>query len=285
MPSRGGRDAGSRCAPTADNDVRTNGSMREVRPGPGSARQWPALPSLADGPRPPPHRPTQDHPEAAVNPDASHSFAGRASACSASRGSCDHESTPGNAGRQRAAPRVAPPAHSRQHSKSARGRSSCRSAPASGSARTGTAARACPRLEPPPWMDGGRNGWNNAPACVLGTVWGTASKPRLGRLGRRRACHPAGCHCAIVHSVSATALRPRARHEKACGYVDNARALPTSPQAAAKTAKPCMIAFERGEVSPRAITLPDHQTARRVYPTEQLHRICADPGSRSHPLA
>jgi hypothetical protein len=24
-------------------------------------------------------------------------------------------------------------------------------------------------------MDDDRNAWNNAPACVLGTVWGTAS--------------------------------------------------------------------------------------------------------------
>src|SRR6202162_3625642 len=30
-------------------------------------------------------------------------------------------------------------------------------------------ARACPR------MDDNHNAWNNAPACVLGTVWGTAS--------------------------------------------------------------------------------------------------------------
>ena len=188
MSSRDGRDAESRCAPTAGNAVRTNGSTRQVRPDPGIARQWPALPSLADDPRPPPLRPTQDHPEAAGNPDASHSFAGPASARFASRGSRDHESSPGSAGQRRAAPRVGPPVHSHRHSKSARGRSSCRSAPASGSARTGTAGRVCLRLKPPPWMDGGRNGWNTAPACVLGTVWGTASNPRLGRLGRRRAC-------------------------------------------------------------------------------------------------
>jgi hypothetical protein len=28
-------------------------------------------------------------------------------------------------------------------------------------------------------MDAVCNGWNNAPACVLGTVWGTASNPGL----------------------------------------------------------------------------------------------------------
>ena len=53
-------------------------------------------------------------------------------------------------------------------------------------------------------------------------------------------------HRAIVRSATAAALRPRAQHEKACGYVDNARALPTSSQATAKTAKPCLIAYEPG---------------------------------------
>ena len=56
-------------------------------------------------------------------------------------------------------------------------------------------------------------------------------------------------HRAIVRSATAAALRPRAQHEKACGYVDNARALPTSPQATAKTAKPCLIAYPPGRRS------------------------------------
>jgi hypothetical protein len=37
-------------------------------------------------------------------------------------------------------------------------------------------------------MDDDRKAWNNAPACVLGTVWGHGVDPELGRLGRRRAC-------------------------------------------------------------------------------------------------
>jgi hypothetical protein len=28
-------------------------------------------------------------------------------------------------------------------------------------------------------MDGIQSGWDTAPACVLGTVWGTASNPDL----------------------------------------------------------------------------------------------------------
>jgi len=249
MSGRDGRDAGNRCAPTADNDVRTNGSMSEVRPGPGRARQWLALPSLTDGPRPPPHRLTQDHPEAAVNPDASHSFAGRASARSASRGSRDHESLPGSAGRPHAARRVGPPAHSRRHSKSARGRSSYRSAPASGSARTGTGGQACPRLKPPPWMDGGRNGWNTAPACVLGTVWGTASNPRLGRLGRRRAC-PSDrfINRAIVRSAPAGFSNCARRVREGlwiCGQRKGVAHMTHRPQQ--KQPSHCLIASERDQ--------------------------------------
>ena len=79
---------------------------------------------------------------------------------------------------------------------------------------------------------------------------GHGVEAQTGRLGRRRACHPAGCHCAIVHSPPVTDLWPRARRQKACGYVDNATALPTSPQAAATTANPCLIVFERVELSP-----------------------------------
>jgi hypothetical protein len=63
----------------------------------------------------------------------------------------------------------------RVRSKSGRGHSGCRRQPAPGSARTETAE---PSPTPPlatAHMDAIGNDWNTAPACVLSTVWGTAS--------------------------------------------------------------------------------------------------------------
>jgi hypothetical protein len=47
------------------------------------------------------------------------------------------------------------------------------------SERTGTAGPALPPPPPGRGMDAVCNGWSNAPACVLGTVWGAASNPGL----------------------------------------------------------------------------------------------------------
>src|SRR6516162_5008756 len=80
-------------------------------------------------------------------------------------------------------------------------------------------------------------------------------------------------HRAIVRSATAAALRPRAQHEKACGYVDNARALPTSSQATAKTAKPCLIAYEPGQAqirirhSPRRLDGAQPLSYQAITPT------------------
>ena len=111
----------------------------------------------------------------AGNPDASRSFAGRASDAPVPRGPSDRDGSSGSADRQRAGRDIAPPAHSRRHSRSGHGRSSCRSAPERGNAYTRTAGPALAPAQARPHMDDVRNAWNNAPACVLGTVWGTAS--------------------------------------------------------------------------------------------------------------
>jgi hypothetical protein len=73
-------------------------------------------------------------------------------------------------------------------------------------------------------MDDVRNGWNTAPACVLGTC-GARRRFGLGRLGRRRACPAdlAGCHRAIVRSIHAATPRSCTWHAGACGYVDVCR--------------------------------------------------------------
>ena len=128
-----------------------------------------------------PSRPSaHQHPSARVgNPDASRCFAGHASARCAPHGSGDRADLPDSVGQPPAEPGAAPPGRSCRHNKSGRGRNSCRSAPGPGSGRTGTAGLTLPPDRPREGMDGIRSGWNTAPACVLGTVWGTASNPGL----------------------------------------------------------------------------------------------------------
>jgi hypothetical protein len=74
----------------------------------------------------------------------------------------------------RAAVHAAPSVHNLVRSKSGRDRSGCRREPELGSARTETAGQSPPSLATA-HMDAFGNDWNTAPACVLSTVWGTAS--------------------------------------------------------------------------------------------------------------
>src|SRR6202050_3149081 len=79
-----------------------------------------------------------------------------------------------SAAQPRAGRRVAPSVHNLVRSKSGRDHSGCRQKPELGSARTETAGQ----LSSPPataHVDAIGNDWNTAPACVLSTVWGTAS--------------------------------------------------------------------------------------------------------------
>ena len=125
--------------------------------------------------RSPPRSPSPNHPRAvAGNPDASPCFVGSDSGRPAPHGSPDRGGWPGSAARPRAERRAAPSVHNLVRSKSGRDHSGCRPAPEPCSARTETAGQA-----PPSWatahMDAFGNDWNTAPACVLSTVWGTAS--------------------------------------------------------------------------------------------------------------
>lgn len=221
-PAGGGAE--SRCGQTAGSAGHTSGNPRTLSRDLGNAlRHSGALQAVCS--RQPPCPPTRHHPGAAVgNPDASRSFAGPASDRSAPHGSPDRGGSPGSAGWQRAGPDGGPPAHSRRHSKSGRGRSTGRRAPGLGSERTGTDGQGSPRARLRPGMDDVRNGWNTAPACVLGTC-GARRRFGLGRLGRRRACpadrQDAPRHCALDRRRDA---RNRARGALgACGYVDNAK--------------------------------------------------------------
>jgi hypothetical protein len=125
--------------------------------------------------RSPPRSPSPNHPRAvAGNPDASRCFVGRDSDRPAPHGSPDRGGWPGSAARPRAGRRAAPSVHNLVRSKFGRDHSGCRRAPEPCSVRTETAGQAPPSLATA-HMDAFGNDWNTAPACVLSTVWGTAS--------------------------------------------------------------------------------------------------------------
>jgi hypothetical protein len=168
----GATAAGTRCGHGGGRDIRTSGSA--TTRGRDLGRHCTVTPQPV-GSHTPPHPPPQHHPPAvAGNPDASRSFAERVSDAPVPRGPADRAGS-GSVDRRRAERDIAPPVHSRQRNRSARDRSSCRSAPERGNAHTRTAWPALPPAQARPPMDGVGNAWNNAPACVLGTVWGTAS--------------------------------------------------------------------------------------------------------------
>jgi hypothetical protein len=122
----------------------------------------------------PPRSPSPNHPrDVAGNPDASRCFVGRDNDPPAPHGSPDRGGWPGSAARPRAERRAAPSVHNLVRSKSGRDHSGCRREPELGSARTETAGQSSPR--PTAHMDAIGDDWNNALACVLSTVWGTAS--------------------------------------------------------------------------------------------------------------
>jgi len=160
---------------TAGSDIRTSGRTSAPSDDPAMASQGRrgklAVACLQSPPRPP----SPNHRrEVAGNPDASRCFGGRDSDRPAPHGSPDRGGFSGSAARPRAGRRAAPSAHSLVRSKSGRDHSGCRRQPEPGSVRTETAEP----WSPPPataHVDAIGNDWNTAPACVLSTVWGTAS--------------------------------------------------------------------------------------------------------------
>ena len=178
--------------------------------------------------RSPPCSPSPNHPsDVAGNPDASRCFVGRDSDRPVPHGSLGRGGCSGSAGRPRAGRHAAPSVHNRVRSKSGRGRSGCRRQPAPGSARTETA-------EPSPTlatahMDAIGNDWNTAPACVLSTVWGTAS---IRDLAVEVGAVPASPIRQVLTSRQASCAGRYFRARVSlwiCGQREEA--LPTSPQA------------------------------------------------------
>ena len=178
--------------------------------------------------RSPPRSPSPNHPrDVAGNPDASRSFVGRDSDRPAPHGSPDRGGWSGSAGRPRAGRRAAPSVHSLGRSKSGRDRSGCRPEPEPGSARTETAGQSSsPRATA--HMDAIGNDWNTAPACVLSTVWGTAS---IRDLAVEVGAVPASPIRQVLTARRAGCAGRNPPRAQACGFVDNTRALPTNPQA------------------------------------------------------
>ena len=175
-------DGSSRCGAAGTHGERTVGSDIRTSGRTSSPSDAPAMASLPRRGkltvaclRSPPRSPSPNHPrDVAGNPDASRCFVGRDSDRPAPHGAPDRAGWPDSAAQPRAGRRVAPSVHNLVRSKSGRDHSGCRQKPELGSARTETAGQSS---SPPATahVDAIGNDWNTAPACVLSTVWGTAS--------------------------------------------------------------------------------------------------------------
>ena len=102
----------------------------------------------------------------------------------------------------------------------------------SGSARTETAGQSSPPRATA-HMDAIGNDWNTAPACVLSTVWGTAS---IRDLAVEVGAVPASPIRQVLTARQAGCAGRNSPRAQACGFVDNARVVahkPTGPTAAA----------------------------------------------------
>jgi hypothetical protein len=103
---------------TASSGIRTSGSAMSI-----ALRQGKVKVRLLSPPSPA----TPNHPVAVVvNPDASRCFAGRASDGPVPHGPGARGGSSGSADRRHAGRDIGPPAHSRRHNRSDRGRSSCK---------------------------------------------------------------------------------------------------------------------------------------------------------------
>jgi hypothetical protein len=111
-----------------------------------------------------------------VNPDASLFCRAPGSGLVARHGGVAPADPSGNVVRHTEASSAGLAGRSLRHNKSGRDRSSCRSQPAAGSARRGTAALTLPRHGTPTRLVDERHDCQDiGPAYVPGTVWGTAS--------------------------------------------------------------------------------------------------------------
>ena len=178
--------------------------------------------------RSPPCSPSPNHPsDVAGNPDASRCFVGRDSDRPAPHGSPGRGGCSGSAARPRAGRRAAPSVHNLVRSKSGRDHSGYRQEPELGSARTETAGQSS-SSPATAHVDAIGNDWNTAPACVLSTVWGTAS---IRDLAVEVGAVPASPIRQVLTSRQASCAGRNSPRAQACGFVDNTRVLPTNPQA------------------------------------------------------
>ena len=120
--------------------------------------------------------PTDHRPAARVNRDASLSVAPPASGSSAPHACGGHDGSPDSAVQPAEPSGGAPAAHSRRRSRADRGRSNCKRSPGGGNRRTGTDGPMADRAALLRRCDmDGRHCWQDSrPACVPGTMWGTA---------------------------------------------------------------------------------------------------------------
>src|SRR6516162_1602995 len=211
----------------AGSDIRTSRRTSSPSDDPAMASQRHRGKLMVTYLRSPPRSPSPNHPrDGAGNPDASRCLVGRDSDRPVLHGSPDRGGWPDTAGRPRAERRAAPSVHSLARSKSGRDRSGCRREPELGSAHTETAGQSSPRATA--HMDAIRNDWNNAPACVLSTVWGTAS---IRDLAVEVGAVPASLIRQVLTPPPRLRRQQASARAQACGFVDNTRVLPTNPQA------------------------------------------------------
>ena len=169
-----GADAGTPGGAAPGRSRRTNGSAdRAAGPGrPGrQRREWSSS-------RP---APTDHHPVLRVNRDASLSLAAPATGSSAPHACGGHDGSPDSAAQPAEPSSGAPAAHSRRRSSADRGRSNCKRSPAGGNRHTGTDDPTVDRPAPlrSSGVDARRPRQDTWPACVPGTMWGTAPMQNL----------------------------------------------------------------------------------------------------------
>ena len=228
--------------------------------------------------RSPPRSPSPNHPrDVAGNPDASRCFVGRDSDRPAPHGSPDRGGWPGSAARPRAGRRAEPSVHSLVRSKSGHGRSGCRPAPEFGSARTETVGQSSPPRATA-HMDAFGNDWNTAPACVLSTVWGTAS---IRDLAVEVGAVPASPIRQVLTACRAGCAGPKSSAPASlwiCGQHKSVAHNPTGPTAAADNLNDLEISSVRATPG----SPPQRQPAWALLPFRHLY---AGSDSRSHRLA
>jgi hypothetical protein len=231
-------------------------------PGTGGRTNDSAQPAVgADPPRPlrrsrsPPSRRSANHPLAAgVNHDASLFCSAPGNGLVARRGGGALSGYCGSAVRRSSASGAAPAGRSLRHNRFGRDRSNYRSRPACGSPRRGTAALTPPRHEMAERLVDLRHHCGDIdPACVPGTVWGTASSLTAKFRSRRRA-----------YPLKRDQFYPPIAAAPACSH---------APER-------CYPARTRHHHS---IKSSNPRAPRHFRPSEPLRRIDADSDSHRHP--